>query len=124
MKLLIVDDNATFRRLLTDVIAPLAAEVYECSDGEQALDAYARHRPDIVLMDIAMRGLDGIAATSAIVSAHPDARVIMVTQHDGADLREAAHTAGACAYVLKDQVLELRLLLEQMRERPAIRTTT
>jgi CheY-like chemotaxis protein len=116
MKLLIVDDNASFRRFLGDVVAPVTTEVYECVDGAQALGAYEHHHPDVVLMDIAMKGVDGISATAAIVTAHPEARVVVVTQHDGADLREAARAAGACGYVVKDRVLELQTLLERVRD--------
>jgi DNA-binding NarL/FixJ family response regulator len=65
-------------------------------------------------MDIQMRGLDGIAATGAIVSAAPGARVVIVTQHDEPDLREAAARAGACGYVLKENLLALKPLLERL----------
>ena len=55
-------------------------------------------------MDFAMTGVDGITATRLIREADPIARIIIVTNYDGAELREAAHRAGACGYVLKDSV--------------------
>jgi CheY-like chemotaxis protein len=113
-KVLIVDDNAAMRRTLAVLLAPMALQLVECADGADALDAYERHRPDVVLMDIQMRGLDGIAATSAIISTAPGARVVIVTQHDEPDLREAAARAGACGYVLKEDLLTLKPLVERL----------
>ncbi len=64
MKLLIVDDNASVRRVIRGIVASLADDIHECADGEDALAAYIAHSPDFVLMDIAMEKLDGIAATN------------------------------------------------------------
>ncbi len=114
MRLLIVDDNARVRRMIAEVAAPVTGDVIECSDGSQALHAYLEHRPDVVLMDVAMSGVDGIAAAGQILGADPNARVVMVTDYDGEELREAAQAAGARAYVLKENLLELRGLLEQL----------
>ena len=114
MKLLVVENNAAVRRVMASVLAPLAPDVVECDDGSEALAAYEAHRPDAVLMDIAMERLDGIAATRAITAAHPAARVIIVTNYDESDLREAAAGAGACGYVLKKNLLELPSLLERL----------
>ena len=111
MIVLIVEDNAKMRRMLKSLVADLASAVYECSDGAEALAAYAVHRPDWVLMDIAMKGLDGISATRAIKAAWPEARIIIVTSYDEAELRAAAQEAGACGYVLKENLLELRELM-------------
>ncbi len=120
MRLMIVDDNARVRRMIAEVAALPAADVIECSDGSQALPVYLQHRPDVVLMDIALGSVDGIAAAGLIIGADPDARVVMVTDYDGEELREAAQAAGACGYVLKENLFELRTLLEQFgRSDPA-----
>ena len=110
-KVLIVEDSPSVRRVIRSLVAPLAEEVQECADGAEAFTAYATHRPDFVLMDIAMGEMDGIAATAQIVTADPTAKVIIVTSYDGADLRRAAGEAGACGYVLKDDLLALRSFL-------------
>ena len=115
MSLLIVEDNAKMRRMMKSLVADLASAVHECSDGAQALAAYAAQRPDWVLMDIAMKELDGIGATRAIKAAFPEARIIIVSSYDGADLRQAAQEAGACGYVLKENLLELRRWLQAPR---------
>ena len=112
MSLLIVDDNAKIRRLLKSLVADLASAIHECSNGKEALAAYAAHQPDFVLMDIAMTEMDGITATQQITQADPVAKIIIVTNYDEVGLREAAQSAGACGYVLKDNLLDVRLLLQ------------
>jgi CheY-like chemotaxis protein len=111
MRLLIVDDNPGVRRLIRILVGGVTREVRECSDGADALEAYQLERPDFVLMDIQMGALDGIATTRRIVAADPRARVIIVTDHDQPDLREAAREAGACGFVAKENLLELLPLL-------------
>ena len=110
-KILIVDDNAAMRRAIKLVLEGLAAEFYECSDGSEAVFDYAVYRPDWVLMDIRMKETDGLTAITQIRSIFPNARIIVVTNSRGDDMREAARSAGACAYVVKDNLLELRQIL-------------
>ena len=111
MNLLIVEDNVIMRSLLRRMVAGLASVIYECGDGAEALAIYATHQPDWVLMDIRMKRIDGLQATRQIKAAFPDARVIIVTNHDDADSREAARAAGACEYVLKDNLLDVVRIL-------------
>ena len=111
MKILIVDDNASFRALLRQLLTGVAVEVDECGSGEEALAAYARGRPDLVLMDLRMHGMDGLSATRAILSQNEDARVWVLTSYDDEALRSAAHAAGACGYALKDDLQSLTRLL-------------
>jgi len=116
VKVLIVENDPGIRRLLAGVLAPLGPEIVECDDGADALAAYDSQHPDVVLMDIAMPRLDGISATADLTSVHPDARVVMVTSYDDVDLREAAAAAGACGYVLKEDLRPLLSLLEPPRK--------
>ena len=111
MKLLIVEDSAQMRRMMKSLVSDLATELYECADGAEALSAYREHRPDWVLMDIKMGEVDGLEATREIISAFPEARICIVTNYDDDELREAARKSGACDYVLKDQLLEVRRIL-------------
>jgi CheY-like chemotaxis protein len=112
MSLLIVEDNAKMRRMLKTLVADLASAVHECADGAEALALYAVHRPDWVLMDIAMKDLDGISATREIKAAFPDAHICIVTQYDDSEMREEAHRAGAEGYVIKDDLIALRQILD------------
>ena len=100
MKLLIVDDHAAMRRLLGRVVS-----------GAEALDAYHRCLPDWVLMDIEMDRIDGITATGEILLSYPRARVVIVSKYDHDQTREAARKAGACGYVLKENLMVIRELL-------------
>jgi two-component system response regulator DegU len=111
MNLLIVEDSERMRRMIKRVVKGIPAEVYECSDGSEALAAYTHHHPDWVCMDIEMKDVDGITATRQIMTDFPDARVVIVSNHDSDDLRAAATHAGACAYVVKENLLEVRRLL-------------
>jgi CheY-like chemotaxis protein len=117
MKVLIVEDNASMRQLMRSMVAALAEEVFECVDGVEALAAYTRHMPDWVLMDLEMPKLDGIAATLEIKAVFPQARVVIVTQYDDAKLRRSAQSAGACGYVLKENLLGVLEILRAGQRR-------
>jgi CheY-like chemotaxis protein len=109
--LLIVDDNQEIRRMIRSLLEDLSTEIHECEDGAQAVAAYEQYRPDWVLMDLKMREVDGIAATRQIVADFPAAKICIVTNYDDAQLREAAQRAGACEYVVKENLLSIRQLL-------------
>jgi len=111
MKLLIVEDNAVMRRLLRSLLSTLAAEIHECTDGNQALAAYRQLLPDWVLMDIEMPELDGLEATRQLLATFPNARVVIVTRYDDAKFRDAACRAGACGFVSKENLLGLPALI-------------
>ena len=66
MTVLIVEDNSGVRSLLRRALLGTACQVWECGDGADALPSYEEHRPDVVLMDIRMPRLDGLAATRQI----------------------------------------------------------
>ena len=112
MCLLIVEDNPERRRVIRRVLSGVAPEIVECADGSEALAAYRSVQPDWVLMDIELAGMDGISATRKITTTFPEARVVIVTNHNDETLRAAAAQAGACGYVLKENLLELKRLLQ------------
>lgn len=111
MKLLIVDDSQRVRGLIKRLVGGLCEAVRECADGSEALAAYEEFHPDWVLMDIRMREVDGLEATRRIVAADPEARVMIVTNCDDQQMRERARVAGACGYVLKENLWSLREIL-------------
>jgi DNA-binding NarL/FixJ family response regulator len=75
--------------------------VAEVGDGQAALEAYSRHRPNLVIMDVRLPGMDGVAATAAILREFPDAAVLMLSTHAGEEEIYRAMQAGARGYVLK-----------------------
>jgi CheY-like chemotaxis protein len=111
LSLLIVDDDQQMRSLIRSIVADLADSITECGDGSEAQLCYVEQRPDWVLMDLMMPQMSGLAATRQIMAFDPAARIVIVTGHEGQSLREAARSAGACAYVSKDNLLDLREIL-------------
>ena len=111
MRLLIVEDSQQMRREIKLFVSDLAEEISECGDGAEALAAYSAQHPDWVLMDIRMEKVDGLTATRQIKAAHPEARIMILTSYDDDALREAARMAGACEYVTKQNLLEVRRIL-------------
>jgi CheY-like chemotaxis protein len=116
-KILIADDDRRMRQMLRQFVSGLASEVYEAADGLEAVEVCAAHRPDWVLMDFRMKPGDGLEATAEIRAHYPETRVVMVSQYDDAVVREAALRAGACAYVLKENLQELPGILAKVGTR-------
>jgi len=110
MKLLIVDDSAAMRRCIRDLLLD-ADEKFECSDGSEAVRAFALHKPDWVLMDIEMNELDGLGAARQIMADWPEARIIFVTSHDRPRFREAASQLNVHGYVLKDRLEDINQII-------------
>lgn len=110
MKVLIVEDNRAMLHLLCSIVNDLA-EVFECNNGTEAFSLYEKHRPDWVFMDVRLKDLNGIEITRQITQKHSNARILIVTNYDDERLRKSARTAGACGYVLKEDVLTLREII-------------
>jgi CheY-like chemotaxis protein len=116
--MLIVDDSAKMRRYIRSAIGDLAESIIEGGDGTQAIALYAEHRPDWLVIDVSMPVLDGIEATRRIRHSSPDARIIVLTVFNDPALRDAAREAGAAAYVLKENLLDLRRILSEGHRAP------
>jgi NarL family two-component system response regulator LiaR len=104
IRVLVVDDHAIVRRGIGALLAtePGIDVVGEAYDGQEAVAEVARLRPDVVLMDIVMPGMDGLEATRRITASAPDTRVLVLTSFAGDDQVFPAIRAGALGYLLKD----------------------
>lgn len=104
IRLLLVDDHPVVRAGLAGMLGAEAdiSVVGEAGDGSEAVTAAQALRPDVVLMDLRMPGLDGAAATEAILRAVPDTRVLVLTTYDSDNDIVRAVEAGATGYLLKD----------------------
>ncbi len=115
IRVMFVDDHPIVREGLTALVGrqPDMAVVAEAEDGRQALQLYREHRPDVTLMDLTLPGMGGIQAIGAIRQEFPEARIIVLTLHDGDEDIYRALAAGARAYLMKDMLR--RELLEAIR---------
>ena len=111
MKVLIVDDSSQMRTMMRQYLPSDADEFCECEDGIEAVECYERFLPDWVLMDWEMKRMNGLKATKKILAKFPDAKILLVTQHNEVEMREAASGAGARGFVLKEDLAELRRML-------------
>jgi DNA-binding NarL/FixJ family response regulator len=111
IRLLLVDDSPSVRRGLRMWLAvdPNMEVVGEASDGTEAISLARSLRPDVVLMDVEMPGMDGISATGALRSVLPQSAVVILTHYDDAATRTRAREAGAAAFVAKHQMEETLL---------------
>ena len=87
--------------------------VAEADNGHAALESYRLHRPDVVVLDLRMPGLNGLGAARLLQQRLPAVKVVMFTMDDSPEYLEAAMNAGAVGYLLKDASrAEVRALLE------------
>jgi DNA-binding NarL/FixJ family response regulator len=106
IRILAVDDHPLLRGGIAALIAaqPDMQLVAEASSGAEAVEQFRRHRPDITLMDLQMKGMSGIEAIIAIHAEFPAAKIIVLTNLEGDALAQRALKAGAQAYLLKGSV--------------------
>ena len=102
-RIVIADDHGLVRQGFRGMLAREGdlEVVGEAEDGREAVEACSRLRPDLVLMDVRMPGMDGLEATREIKQRHPRTIVLMVTMHENPDYLVEAVRAGAAGYVLK-----------------------
>lgn len=108
IKLLLVDDQALFREGLHTLLSIWddLEVVGEASNGQEAIEATAKLAPEVVLMDIRMPILDGVAATRQLHALHPEVKVIILTTFDDDEYVFEGLRAGAVGYLLKDVASE------------------
>jgi DNA-binding NarL/FixJ family response regulator len=104
IRVLVVDDHTVVRDGLSVILdqEPGLQVVAQAANGRQAVELWQEHRPDITLMDLQMPLLNGVSAIGEIRTAHPDARIIVLTTFDGDEDIYRALRAGAKSYILKD----------------------
>lgn len=101
-RIMIVDDSRLVRVQLEDVLEGTDYEVAAyCCSGEEAIEQYASVKPDLVTMDIIMRGMDGLDAAEIILKRNPDARIVMISSLAYGDTFERAKAIGARGFVEK-----------------------
>lgn len=100
-KLLLVDDSGLARRSLRSILESDGFEVLEAEDGMVALEKYFAEKPDVVMLDLVMKGMYGLEVLIKIREMDPSARVIVVSADVQASSQSLVHTAGASAFITK-----------------------
>lgn len=103
-KILIVDDHEVVRDGLKNILTSLdgIAIAGEAGNGEDAVKMYTTIKPDLVIMDISMPGMNGIEATRIIKEKDPDARILILTMHDNQEYLNQIIRSGAKGFILKN----------------------
>lgn len=102
LKVLIVDDSLIIRKKISKILENLGHDVvFDATNGQEAIDAYIKYKPDLVSMDITMPDMDGITAVKHIIKEDKEAKIIMVTSHGQEDMVIKSIQAGAVGYILK-----------------------
>ena len=102
-RVLIVDDHAFIRRGVQTILHPFPEWEFcgEAENGKEAIRMADQLKPEVIIMDISMPGLNGIEATRAIRKSQPDVKIVLLTLHDSSELLRIAFRAGARGYLLK-----------------------
>ncbi|MDD4928354.1 MAG: response regulator [Gallionella sp.] len=113
VKVLVADDEAHIRTLVSLIVGSLGAEVIaEASDGEQALELFVQHQPDMVILDINMPRLDGVAVLKRIMELNPRTLVVVLSSLNALEVVKECIDLGAWNYILKNVTAdELRIAL-------------
>ena len=108
IRVVVVDDQPVVRSGIVRILGPDDGfdVVAECGDGDEVAAAVAEHRPDLVLMDVRMRRMDGVTATRMLAEGGSTAPVLVLTTFDDDDALWGALDAGAAGFVLKDASAE------------------
>jgi DNA-binding NarL/FixJ family response regulator len=117
LRVLLADDHALVRAGMRSLLRDIEGVevVGEAADGGQALALAERERPDVVLLDIAMKGMNGLEAAARLRELHPGIKVIILSMHAGEEYVLQALRAGAAAYLIKDSATaELELALRSV----------
>jgi DNA-binding NarL/FixJ family response regulator len=104
IRVLVVDDHALLRAAFRSLLERIehCEVVGEAKNGLEALEMLRQHRPDLVLMDIAMQGMGGLEAAAKASTEFPDTRIVVLSMHTEPEFVYQALRAGARGYILKD----------------------
>ena len=141
IKVLLADDHTLVRAGMRSLLKEIAGVqvIAEASNGREAVELVEKHQPDVVLMDIAMSGLNGLEAAARIIKSHPQCKVIILSMHSTEEYVTKSLDIGVAGYLIKDAAtseLELALravargekylspaistrLIDQFKSRPA-----
>jgi CheY-like chemotaxis protein len=105
MNVLIVEDNQCLRQTLAEILSYMFPDIslFEAATGEEALEVVRRERPEVIFMDIQLPGDNGLVLTRKIKAGDPDIVIVIHTNYDLPEYREAAEDAGADHFLPKQK---------------------
>jgi len=119
-KVLVADDALFTRKVLREILEAEGCEVIEATNGQEAVDKFQRERPDLVLLDVSMPGMDGLATLHAIKGIDSDAKVVMVSAMGQSSTVQEALKSGACDFIVKPfRAHQIRELIARWFLKPA-----
>ena len=108
---MIVDNHASAREAIRELLSGRGVAIRECASGDEAVQAARDFKPDWIIMDLHMPGLNGLEAAALIRKEHPAVRIVIMSYEDQPHLRQAARDVGVVAYIAKEHFPMLRELL-------------
>jgi two-component system chemotaxis response regulator CheY len=110
---LVVDDSSFMRKRIIGELTQRGYQIVgEARDGNEAIELYDNLKPDLVTMDITMRGKDGLSASKEILQKYPEAKIVVLTMLKENDYQTLAKNLGVKGFLLKDQLHKLGELLD------------
>lgn len=116
MKFLIVDDNEKFRSYLREFITGKNDKCVELDDGINVASAFREFKPDLVLLDIVMKKVNGFSAAEKLKKEFPEARIVFVSDYTDKYFKKKAETLGVEGFVPKENLYELKEIIQQHKK--------
>ena len=114
-RVMIVDDSAFMRKRLRKEVESHGAEVIgEAKNGDEAVRLYQELKPDLVTMDVTMRGKDGLSASKEILALDSTAKIVIVTILQGEDYKKIATALGVIGFIAKADISGLKDVLDKI----------
>jgi two-component system, chemotaxis family, chemotaxis protein CheY len=116
-RILVVDDSSMMRKMISKLLIPPGHTVIgEAKNGQEAVDLYQELHPDLVTMDITMKGMDGITAAREILNFDANAQIIFLSNLDEDKYRSEVEKLGALGFVNKYKSIEILHLIDSLEK--------
>jgi len=116
-RILVVDDSSFTRKRIIQILKSGGHEIIgEAKDGAEAVEIFKKHKPNLITMDVTMRGKDGITAAKEILALNPEANIIFVSMLEDERHRDDMENLGAVGYVNKKNFRDVLELIETIDE--------
>lgn len=115
MKIVVIEDNDNMRSYINGLVKNISEVVGNGESGEDAINLYEKLKPDLMIMDIELKGMDGLTASMEIKQSHPNAKFIFVTNYNDSSLKQKALSIKGSYFFLKENLNEFVQLIKQIK---------